>query len=94
MKTNETMRQPPEHWERIDDVMSNCDHVVDPIVVERLAAGGCVAGQPAWEYHGTVWFEDGQWHEAVKRYRSHVATYSDENLATVFALVHANHGAG
>lgn len=74
------MRKAPENWADIGTVMSNFDDSIEAGKVEQLKAGGCVGGYSGWNFHGQVWFEEGQFHIAVYRHGSHRRTFSGDDL--------------
>jgi hypothetical protein len=71
---------PEDYIELSTEVASNFDHTYDKEVAERLQEGGFYAGYPAWDWYGSVWFEDGQFHCRVKRYREHIGTVSADSM--------------
>lgn len=82
--TNIEMKKPPNQAEHLGEFASNCHFEFDAKVAEALKGGG-QADYPAWNWHGTVWFSDGQYHCMVMRYRVHVDTVS---APTPEALMH------
>lgn len=81
----------PENCENIGDVMTNFDHSIDADIAERLKSGG-VAGYPGLNFHGIVWFSDGQYHCAVKVYRDHVGTISADTCEDLMYVVSEEFG--
>ena len=69
------MQTAPKGQALLDDVMSNFDGVVNDDVEAALRSGG-VSHYPGRNFHGTVWFEDGEYHCQVMQYTKHVATMS------------------
>lgn len=47
-----------ESREYIGDVMTNFDHSIDYEIAGQLKNSNTYAGYPAWEFHGSVWYED------------------------------------
>lgn len=80
-----------ESLPKSEHTMSNFDHVIDDGMEEDLR-NGMRSEHAAWEFYGLVWFEDGKFYEMVKRYQSHVATYSAKTLEKLMRKVNANHG--
>lgn len=84
---------PPADAEDLDDVMSNFDHDIDEAVAAKLVTGNYVAGYPAWDFHGTVWFQDGVFKCQVKRYLAHVATIEAPTLRELMSECCRRYGA-
>ena len=61
-----------------ENFASNFDRKINREVAGMLTAGRHFANYPAWEWHGTVWYADGQFHCQVMRYHQHVDTVSAE----------------
>jgi hypothetical protein len=74
--------------------MSNFDHSIDSGLDAALRAspGVALAEHSAWNFCGYVWFEDGQFHEQVWRYKQPVAEYSAETLTELMEVVNDEHG--
>lgn len=70
------MLMPPKDVIELDNLMSNCFYEIDQNVAEQLKSGDAVARYPAWDFYGTVWWQDGQYHCQVMRFGQHVATIS------------------
>lgn len=81
----------PQDADHLGDVMSNFDHGIDLEVAERLKSGG-VASYPAWNFHGTVWWSENNYHCQVKQYQVHVDTVSAETLRDVMAVCCSRYG--
>jgi hypothetical protein len=77
------MKTPSKKLKWIDTVMTNFDGGIEPDAEARLKAGDCLGGYAAWNFHGHVWWEDGQFHCMVHQYRAHVATLSADSLAGI-----------
>lgn len=72
---------PPDDCEETDDAFcSNFDGIINADVVAKLKTENLKASYPAWDWHGTVWF-DKQFQKfccKVMRYGSHINTiYAD-----------------
>ena len=67
-------------WRYEGVVMSNCGREIEPDGEEKLRSGKFYAHYSAWNFHGQVWFYDGEFHCHVNRYRSHIATVSAKSL--------------
>lgn len=85
------MRRMPEGLEPIEQEMSNCDHSIDEGMDGALRAGG-VGEHSAWDFHGDVWFEDGQFHEEVWVYKEYRETSSADTLEQLMTEVNAEYG--
>lgn len=75
------------------DVMSNFDHIISKEVEQLLRAGGCYADYPAWNFHGTVWF-DKMFKCEIWRYCSHVATLEAVSLQEIMDEASKRWGVG
>ncbi len=85
---------PPTHPKWNADGYSNFDHTFD-IGEDALAAilrDGGVAPHSAWDHHGALWYEDGQFHEQVSAYGQVVGVVSAPTLAEVVAEVNERWG--
>ncbi len=51
-----------------DGGMSNIDHIIDPGLEEELKSGKH-GDYSAWNFHGDVFFKDGQFHCFVMQYQ-------------------------
>jgi len=69
-----------ENREYIGEVMTNFDHSIDNDIAEQLKDTNFYAGYSAWDFHGSVWFENGEYHCQIKRYGNHIDTISNEDL--------------
>lgn len=72
-----------ENRELLDDVMSNFDHSINKDIAKQLKETNSYAGYPAWDFHGMVWYQNGQYHCEIKRYRCHIDTISNEDLKEI-----------
>ena len=72
-----------DNREWIGEVMSNFDHCIDNDIAQQLKETISYADYPAYEFHGSVWFEDGQYHCQIKRYGRHIDTISNEDLREI-----------
>jgi len=77
-----------------DDVMTNFDHSIDEKIQAKLMTGKFWANHPAWGFCGDVWFQDGQFHEAVYRYHTFQGVYSANTLRELMEKVNAIYGDG
>lgn len=75
------------------DIYSNLDHAFDVDVVERTRSTplGC-ARHAAWDFCGTIMYEDGAWIETVMRYHQCVGKYACADLGTLIAHVNNQWG--
>lgn len=69
--------------EHIGDAMSNFDHIIDRDVEEKLKQGNCIADYPAWNFHGTLWFNGENFQCQIKRYQVHVDTIEAPTLEEI-----------
>ena len=82
----------PENLEYIpDSVMSNFDHEIDHDVEQKVKQGGHYADYPAWNFHGTVWF-DGKFKCEIRRHHCHIATLEAETLQEIMDEASASWG--
>jgi hypothetical protein len=65
------------------DIMSNFDHEINPDAEEFLKNHKVYGDYPAWNFHGSVWFENGMFHCEIWQYHSHVDTISESSLAEI-----------
>ena len=86
--------QIPEHLEEIGDVYSNCDHVLDESVAARVAKGEGVGAHTAWNFFGSVWFdqESATFLEEVWRYKNPVALLKGETIKDVIEQANEKYG--
>ena len=82
----------PSGLEEFNDEYSNFDHVMPDGAEEVLRTGKVSMTHPGWDHYGTIWYADGQFHEAVMRYRAHVATISADTLQGVINGVNEKYG--
>lgn len=88
------MRKQPEGLEELDSNFSNFDHEIPEGLESALKAGGVWCEHAAWDHWGAMWHEDGEFHERVMRYQSHVATVSGETFKQVVDAVNEQFGNG
>lgn len=87
------MKTIPKHFTDYgSDVMSNFDRCIEHEVAEAIKGKDYHAGYAGWHFNGRVWWEDDQWHCAVKTYASHVATFSEDSLDELRITVSDNYG--
>lgn len=86
----------PEHFTEIegeeDHVMSNFDHTINEEIAAQLKESPIYAGYSGWNFHGKVWFQDGQYHCEVRTYGSYNETHSDESLEEIMTSVSSEYG--
>lgn len=87
-----TNRRIPRGLTPTDLEMSNFDLSIDDDMGAALRAGGTMAEHCAWNFHGDVWFEDGQFHEEVWAYGAYRETFSAETLEELMELANAEYG--
>ncbi len=71
--------------------MSNCFQTIDDGMEDDLR-NGMRSAHAGWHFHGEVWFEDGQFHEAVRQYHNHVDTKSADSLEELMNDVNDAYG--
>ena len=71
--------------------MSNFDHTIDKGMDEDLR-NGMRSIHAGWNFHGDVWFESGQFHEAVRQYHAHVDTVSANSLTELMQDINERYG--
>ena len=71
--------------------MSNAFHTIDE-GMEADLRNGMQSTHAGWNFHGQVWFEDDQFHEAVRQYHVHVDTISADSLPELMSEVNAVYG--
>ncbi len=87
---NETKQvRPPK--EKSGGCYSNCDHQYEEGAEDKLRAGE-VLQHSAWDFCGTVWFADNQFHEEVWQYHSIIKVVSDDTLQEVIAATNEEFG--
>lgn len=88
----EGMKRAPLGFEDVGTVMSNFDHEVEPWAEEKLKSGDFRGDYPAWEFHGTVWWEESNFHCQVMRYGSHIDTVSAPTLQGIMDEASGKYG--
>lgn len=76
----------------IGDVMTNFDHSIDYELAPQLIGENSYASYPAWDFHGSVWHEEGQYHCEIWQYRSYQETISAETLGEIMDIVSGEYG--
>jgi hypothetical protein len=78
----------------IDLGMSNFDHSIDDGFAEALQAEPALiyGTHAAWNFHGRVWFADGQFHEEVWVYHEIRDRFSAATLEDLMKLVNDEYG--
>ena len=66
-----------------ESVMSNFDHQIDLGIAKKLKDGKYYSGYPAYNFHGTVWYDNGKWKCKIKRYRIHIDTIIADTLEEI-----------
>jgi hypothetical protein len=87
------MLRMPDSLTKIDEHMSNFDHSIDAGMGKRLREGGTRSEHSAWDFHGDVWFADGQFHEEVRTYHTYRGTFSAPTLSELMDAVNDEYGA-
>ncbi len=74
-----------ENRENLGDVMSNFDHEIDEDIAKKLYNGKTFATYPAWNFHGTVWYEkkSKKFNCAIMQYHELVNTLKKDSLQEV-----------
>ena len=74
--------------------MSNFDRSIDEGLEEVLKAfpGEVYGTYAGWDFHARVWFEDGQFHAEVWRYRSPQKVFSCDTLHEIMSEVSSEYG--
>lgn len=74
--------------------MSNCDHSIDEGLEEALMArpGEVYGPYAAWDFHARVWFENGQFHAEVWRFRAPQKVFSCDTLHEIMSEVSSEYG--
>ena len=87
-------RKLPEDYKELtgDDIMSNFDGEIQNDVAEKIKNEKLFSSYPGWNFHGTVWHEDGSWHCEVWVYGSTHRTISKETLPEIMDSVCADYG--
>lgn len=86
------MKKCPEDYEDAGESYSNFDHTEPQGYEDKMRAGRFFCLHPAWEHHGTMWFEDGEFHEEVWRHGAHIDTLSAASLRELFDAVNEKWG--
>ena len=73
-------------------IMSNSDHEIDEEIAQKIKGKKLTAYYSGWNFHGTVWWENGQWHCEIWQYRSHNATYSAKTLKQLMEDISFDYG--
>lgn len=88
------MKTLPEKLEEHEDNYSNFDHEMPKNAEKLLKAKKLFITHSAYDHCGYMWFEDGQFHQEVWRYKSHITTISGDTLKDVFDDVNDEYGHG
>lgn len=87
------MEDRPEELENAgEEVMSNFDHEINPEIVKKLREGGYYADYPGWNFHGQVWYDNGKWKCAIRRYCAHVETIVADTLEEIMGQASQKYG--
>jgi|GEM_PF-3056120 len=72
------LKTPPEKVKNVymGEIMSNFNHRINHWIAMKLRSGEGWAAYPAFNFHGTVWFENGKYYCAILRFHIHVDTIS------------------
>jgi hypothetical protein len=74
-------------------VMSNFDHEVNRDVEFTLRTNeSTYAGYPAWNFYGSVWYEDSMFHCEIMVYGSYRETISAETLEEIMEIASNKYG--
>jgi hypothetical protein len=77
----------------MESVYSNFNHELNEVVKQQAMDNpGLEVDHPAWNFHGTIKYKDGKWHEIVRVHHSIQATWSDENLEELIERVNQTFG--
>ena len=68
--------------ESVGEAMSNFDGKINEGMEEKLKSGKFYGTYPAWNFHGTVWF-DGVFKCGIMQYHHHTATIEGESLQEI-----------
>ena len=82
----------PEHLEEFEGHYSNFDHEMPQGANEALRSGEFYIEHSAYGHWGTIWFQNGKFHEMVNRYTVHVATISADSIEEVIEDVNDRFG--
>lgn len=76
-----------------DDVCSNFDGVIIEEVAEQLKVDPTIyADYPGWNFHGSVWYADGQFHCEVWVYNSPREIISEDDMESIRESVCQEYG--
>lgn len=87
------MRINKSEREYVGDVMSNFDHTVNWDEAKKLLAENTYGSYPAWDFHGSVWYENEQYHCEIWQYGSYQETISASTLEDIMGKASDNYGA-
>lgn len=73
-------------------VVSNSDGIIEESVAKAIKGEPLYAAYPGWNFHGTVWWEDGKWHCEVWVYHSWETTFSRDTLPELVTAVCDSYG--
>jgi hypothetical protein len=77
------MEEVPNNLRSIGTIMSNFDHRIEDGSENRLREEPVFGEYSAWDFWAAVWFADGVFKCMVKRYCSHIATFSAASLREI-----------
>lgn len=84
---------PTPAWTPLPLSLSNLDHRIDDGLADALQAAPQVyAAHYAWDHHGLVWWDGGEFHERVAQHRVPVAVVSAPTLQRLMAAVNDLYG--
>ena len=72
-----------DNREWLGEVMSNFDHSIDKDIAKKLRETESYADYSAWNFHGTVWYENEQYHCEIWIYHCHENTISNQDLQEI-----------
>jgi hypothetical protein len=75
-----------------EGIMSNFDREIVHATADSIKEKPFYSGYAGWNFHGKVWWQDGQWHCEVWQYRSYVETFSAQTLEEIMTLVSDEYG--
>ena len=73
------------------EVMSNFDGLIEEGADEALR-DGAAGSYPAWNFHGTVWHEDGEFHCAIMVYHIHQGVIKADTLEEIMQIASEEYG--
>ncbi len=88
------METVPNNLENIGDVMSNCDHEIETDAEEKLKSGSFSGKYPAWDFHGTVWFDTDKFKCQIMQCHSHIDTIEADSLSEIMSIASEKYGSG